>query len=93
MLRAGRAKLASRAESPVCSDRLRAKTPSREGCAFYPLSALFPSSTSKTPNYSLAREVQSSTLIVTPSTRGEEIKTAGGNIPLRFLFPAVLWDG
>ena len=41
------------------------KTPSREGCAFYPLSALFPASTSKIPPYSLAREVHSSPLMST----------------------------
>jgi hypothetical protein len=42
------------------------KTPSREGCAFYPLFALFPASTSKIPPYSLAREVHSSPLIINP---------------------------
>ena len=47
------------------------KTPSREGCAFYPPSALFPASTSKMPPYSLAIEVQSSTLIVTSSINEE----------------------
>ena len=47
------------------------KTPSREGCAFYPPAALFPASTSKIPPYSLAREVQSSTLIVTSSINEE----------------------
>ena len=40
------------------------------------------------PPYSLAREVQSSPLNVTPSIKGEEIKITGGNISLSFPFPA-----
>ena len=50
------------------------KTPSREGCAFYPLSALFPASTSKIPPYSLAREVHSSPLIVNPVDKMGRVK-------------------
>ena len=44
-----------------------AKIPVLEGRVFYPPSALFPASTSRTPPDSLAREVQSSPLNVTPS--------------------------
>ena len=43
--------------------------PGREGRAFYPPSTRFPASTSKTPPYSLAREVQSSVLFIALSMK------------------------